>query len=139
MPTEGKTKRRRSRWLRIRQVLVIALLIASTGCAALVPQSERQSLPPEVFEVMEAWIVSLDEELRTLTVKATDTYETWTVSVVEQTRIRAFEDDYLTMSDLQVGDRIEIRGSSRISNHVTAAEIERIDRRPDEETGIPKM
>jgi hypothetical protein len=103
------------------------------GCAALFPQSEGSYIPPEVLHVLQAWIVSLDPELGSITVKENERYETWTVSIVPRTVIRTREGDHLAISDLRVGEQIEIRGTSRIGNHVTASEIELLEDRPEDE------
>lgn len=121
---------RRQRRAPIELVSLVAILIAGTlGCATLFLQSEGEYVPPEVLEVLEGWIVSMDEGLRSVTIKDNEHYQTWTVSILEDTRIHTPEGAYLAISDLRIGDRVGVQGASRVKNHVTAHDVELLDDR----------
>ena len=80
----------------------------------------------------------MDEELRSVTIKEDELFRTWTVSILEETKIRTPGGSYLSMADLRVGDRVEVRGTSRVRNHVTALDIELEEDRNSQDSELPK-
>ncbi len=115
----------------MRLFIAAYFLLLTIGCAPVPREpSESGDLPPISILVMKAKIVDINSDTGVVTVKEVERYETWTVAVIESTEIRTLDGDYLEVTDLRIGEEIEIRGRSRIGNLCTASEISILDERP---------
>ena len=83
-----------------------------------------EDLPPPSLVLVHATIVDVNASRGTLTVKDDQSHGTWTVAVTAETRILGTGRAILALSDLQVGQRVQIRGYSRIEELLTALEVE---------------
>ena len=88
-------------------------------------ESRREDLPARSFLLVRATIVDLTPARGTMTVKDDQTHGTWTVAVTGETRIVGPGGSIIGLGDLQVGEKVQIRGYSRIEEFLTALEIER--------------
>ena len=109
----------------------ITLLLAIGALCGCIVAKEGE-LPPATVLVMRATIVDLDSEAGSVTVKEDEIYDTWQVAVVESTWIRAPDGRHIGLEDLRVGERIEIRGTSRVNSLMTAREIISLEAHPEE-------
>lgn len=118
------------------QVAVLALMMAGLGgCAAgqrggmrgSGPKHGREDreIPPATLLILRATIVDLNPAAGTLTVKDDQTHGTWTVAVTKETAILGTGGQILALSEFQVGQKVRIRGTSRIEEVLTALEVER--------------
>jgi hypothetical protein len=107
----------------------ILLVAGAMGGCYVAAEGE---LPPAVVLVMRGVIVDLNPEAGTVTVKKDETYETWQVAVVASTRVRAGDGRYLELADLRLGERIELRGTSRVLDLITVYEIISLEDHPEE-------
>jgi len=82
-------------------------------------------IPPANFLLVRATIVDLNPVGGTMTVKDDQSHGTWTVAVTKETAIHGTNGDDLTLKDFQIGQKVRIRGYSRIEEILTALEVER--------------
>jgi hypothetical protein len=83
----------------------------------------RRGLPTPMVFLVNGTIVDLNPEGNTLTVKEDRTYATWTVTVAEDTSIIGAAGGIVPLSDLRIGEKVQIRGESRIEGILKAFEI----------------
>jgi hypothetical protein len=83
-----------------------------------------EDLPPPNLVLIHATIVDVNASLGTLTAKDDQSHGTWTVAVTAETKILGAGGASLTLGDLQAGQRVQIRGYSRIEELLTALEVE---------------
>lgn len=132
----GRSMAGRPTWRMIPRVAALVIATAGlAGCAGAPPGGMRGSgpmrgmgggdIPPATLLLMHATIVDLNPAGGTLTVKDNDAHGTWTVAVTKETSILSAEGRTLTLSDFEVGQRVRIRGFSRIEEILTALELER--------------
>ena len=95
--------------------------------------AKEGELPVAIVLVMRATVVDLNPDAGSVMVKEEETYETWRVAVVESTWVRARDGRHIDLADLRLGEKIEIRGTSRIDNLITAHEINSLEDHPEEE------
>ncbi len=86
--------------------------------------SAGEDLPPPSLLLIHATIVDVNASRGTMTAKDDQSHGTWTVAVTEETRILGVGGAILTLNDLQVGQKVQIRGYSRIEELLTALEVE---------------
>lgn len=126
----------RSTWgMILRGAVLVIATTGLAGCAGAPPGGMRGSgpmrgagggdIPPATLLLMRATIVDLNPAGGTLTVKDNESHGTWTVAVNEKTTILGADGGALKLSDFQVGQRVRIRGFSRIEEILTALEVER--------------
>ncbi len=114
-----------------RYLLLAMAGIFVVGCSvAPIKATVPDDLPPRTFLLLRATIVDVDVDAAKLTVKDDSEHETWTVAVVEETRILGGNGDILALGELPVGRKVQIRGWSRIENLLTALEVNEIAESP---------
>ena len=110
------------------------------GCASPPPSGrEPTRLSPATVEFLPAVVVDLDPEGETVTVKETTRYETWRVAMAGEPVVRTADGTRVGIAELRIGDRVEIRGTSRVEGLITAYEITLVDRWLDKEEGIAPL
>ncbi|MBD3160897.1 MAG: hypothetical protein GF346_01950 [Candidatus Eisenbacteria bacterium] len=115
-------------------------LFCLLGCAgAPRPGQDPDRIPPATVEYLPAVIVDLDPEGRTITVKETNRYETWRIVVREDRVVRTADGSPVGIAELRIGDRVEVRGMSRVAGLITAYEVTLVERRLDREEGISPL
>lgn len=118
--------------------VLVVLLVAAGACGCAVSSASRGpgELSETTVELLRAVIVDLDGEQGTITVKDRETYETWTIAVVEMTQVRSTTGEILRMDDLRIEDLIEVRGRSRVAHLMTADQV-LVERRPATAPPVP--
>ncbi len=86
---------------------------------------DESDIPPASFLLVRATIVDLNPAGGTMTVKDDQSHGTWTVAVTKETLILGANGRVLTLNDFQVGQKVRVRGYSRIEEILTAIEVER--------------
>jgi len=119
---------------RLPVVLVLGIILSLaagswSGCTI----AREGELPAAIVLVVRATIVDLDPKAGSVIVKEDEIYNTWQVAVVESTWIRAQDGHELDLEDLKIGERVEVRGTSRVTNLITAREIISFEEHPEEE------
>jgi hypothetical protein len=134
--------RMRERWREatrcVLAVTIPAVLAASAGGGCAVAPTSRGpgELSESTVEVLGAVIVDLDPGQGTITVKDRETYQTWTIAVVELTQFRSTAGEILEMEDLRIEDLVEVRGRSRVAHLMTADQV-MVERRPADAAPMP--
>jgi hypothetical protein len=113
-----------------------AVLAAAAGCAVHPGSRNPGELWEVVVEVVRAVVVDLDPEQGTITVKDRETYQTWTIAVVEMTQIRSTAGEVLQLADLRAEDLVEVRGQSRVA-HLMVADQVMVERSPGAIAPVP--
>jgi len=112
---------------------IVILLLC--GCGAppprVPPGAGEAGMKPAVATMIEAVIVDVRPDARTLTVKESREHATWMVSLAEQSRIFGAGQPDMRLEDLGVGDHVRISGTSRIDLILKADAIELLDRSPN--------
>ncbi len=98
-------------------------MLLMTACASPPSVRDPSALPPLVLRSIGAVVVDADPAGKKLTAKDEQTGTTWTILVLESTRIATDRGVPLRMEDLRSGERVLVRGSSRIEEVLTAEEI----------------
>jgi hypothetical protein len=113
-------------------VTVAFLLTISSGCGPPPPPDDgsKSALPAGEPILMDAVVVDVDPDTWKLAVKDTREYATWTVVVDSlNTTIRDPGGGAIALEDLEIGTKVEIRGSSRVELVIDAdwIDVEQVD------------
>jgi hypothetical protein len=117
-------------WILSRLGLALVLWMGMLGGCYTAGEAD---LPVEIVLTMQATIVDLNPDAGSVMVKEEETYRTWRVAVVESTWVRARDGRHIDLAELRIGEKIEIRGTSRLENLITAYEINSLEDHPEEE------
>jgi hypothetical protein len=104
---------------------------AIAGCYT----AKEGELPVAIVLVMQATVVDLNPDAGSVMVKDDETHETWRVAVVESTWVRARDGRHIDLAELRIGEKVQIKGISRIDFLITAHEIYSLEDHPEDEDG----
>jgi hypothetical protein len=110
--------------------IALCLSVAMLGGCYTVGEGD---LPVAIVLVMQGTVVDLNPEAGSVMVKEEENHDTWRVAVVESTWVRAPDGRHIDLGDLRLGEKVQIKGTSRIDFLITAQEINSLEDHPEEE------
>jgi len=113
------------------RILVCTVAALAAGACAGPPQARladdrrANGVPAGGPVLMEAVIVDLNADARTLAVKDVLNHETWTVVTDSlKTTIRGLDGGEIGLADIQIGQKVRIHGNSRVESVIDADQID---------------